>query len=65
MRGRAVEVVIEFFYILAVVAFASGEAEQPFFQDGVFAVPQANGKAQALPFVADAGNAVFSPAVNP
>ena len=46
MGRRAIEVVVIFLDVLAVVALAVGEAEQAFLQDRVLAVPQGEGKAQ-------------------
>ena len=63
MRGRGVEVVVELLDVFAVVAFAAGQPEEPLFEDRVLAVPQGQGKAEALLVVADAGDAVFAPAV--
>ncbi len=39
MRGSTVEVEVTFFYVLAVIAFFSGEAEEAFFEDGIALVP--------------------------
>ena len=63
MGRRAVEVEVVLLDILAVVAFAVGQAEEPFLQDGVLAVPQRQGEAEALLVVGDAGQAVLAPAV--
>ncbi len=63
--GRGgVQVVVEFLHILAVVGFAVGEPEQPFLEDRVLSVPQHQGQAQVLVLVADAGNAIFAPAIS-
>jgi hypothetical protein len=63
VRRRAVEVEVVLLDILAVVAFAVGQAEEPFLQDGVLAVPQRQGEAETLVVVRDAGQAVLAPAV--
>src|SRR5688500_19480499 len=62
--GRCiVEIEIIFFDVFAVIAFTIGQAEVPLLQNGVDAVPQGECKAQALPIVRDAGDAVFAPAI--
>ena len=63
MRGRAVEVEVVFLHVLAVIAFVAGQAEDPFFQDGIALVPQSQGETDRLLAVADAGQPVFIPAV--
>ena len=40
MRRRGVEVIIEFLYVLAVIAFGIRETEQPLLQNRVLPVPQ-------------------------
>jgi hypothetical protein len=61
---RAVDVEVVLLHVLAVVAFAVGEAEEAFLQDRVLFVPQGDGEAQPLFVVADAADAVFTPAVS-
>jgi len=39
VRGRTVEVVIIFLYVLAMISLWSGKAEKAFFKDLVFFVP--------------------------
>src|SRR5207302_3440105 len=51
--------------VLAVVALRAGEAEQPFLEDRVGAVPECKREAPGLMVVADAGEAVLAPAVGP
>ena len=63
MRGRRVQIKIIFFDIFAVVALVAGEAEQSFLQDRVTAIPQRQGKTDELVAVANAAQAVFSPAI--
>ena len=46
--GRAVEVEVVLLDVLAVVALAVGEAEQPFLQDRILAVPQREREAEDL-----------------
>jgi hypothetical protein len=58
-----VEVVVEFLDVFAVVALGVGEAEEAFFKDGIFFVPEGEGEAEALLAIAEAGEAIFAPAV--
>ena len=51
------------FNVFAMVALAVGQAEQPLFQDGVFAIPECQCKADQLFVVGDAGQSVFAPPV--
>src|SRR5450631_1782605 len=51
--------------VLAVVPLRVGEAEGPFLEDGVHAVPEGERQAEALLDVADAGHAVLVPAIRP
>ena len=64
MGRGAVEVEIIFFDVLPVVALAIGQAEQPFLEDRVLAIPQRKGKTQALLVVAETRKAVLSPMVS-
>src|ERR1700730_230328 len=45
------------------VAFAIRQAEQPFLEDRVAAVPQREGQAHELPVVGKTGDAVLAPAI--
>jgi len=63
MGGRAVQVEVAFLDVFAVIALIAGEAEEALFQEGVFAVPEGEGETDLLMAVADAGNAVFVPAI--
>jgi len=63
MGRRAVQVEIILLDVLAVVALTVGQAEEPFLQDGILAVPQRQGEAETLVVVGDAGQAVLAPAV--
>ena len=63
-RG-AVEIEIVFLDVLAVVAFAVGQAEQPFLEDRVLAVPEGQGKTQDLMVIADPCESVLPPTVGP
>ena len=62
---RAVEVEVVLLDVLAVVAFAVREPEEPLLQDGVLAVPQGEGEAEVLLVVGDPAQAVLAPAIGP
>jgi hypothetical protein len=63
MRRCRVGIKIVLFYILAVIAFAAGEAEKTFFEDRITAVPQSQGEADELVLVGNAGKTILTPAV--
>ena len=63
MRRRGIEVEVTLLHVLAVVALIAGEAEQALFENRIAAVPERQRETQALVVVADAGDAVFAPAV--
>jgi hypothetical protein len=65
VRRRTVEVVVVLLHVFPVVALAVGEAEKPFLDEGVFAVPEGVGDADALLGIGNAPDAVFAPAVGP
>ena len=60
-RGIQVEVVL--LEVLAVIALAVGQPERALFEDGVLPIPECEGKAEPLPVVGDAGQAVLAPVV--
>src|SRR5262249_59134698 len=59
-RGE-VEVVLR--HVLAVVALAVCQAEQPFLENRIGAVPERERETQKLAIVGDAGQSVFTPVV--
>jgi hypothetical protein len=63
MRRSAIEIVVVLFDVFAVIALAVGEAEQPLFEDRIFAVPQRERETKALLIVGNAGQTVFAPAI--
>src|SRR5262249_10192137 len=63
MRRRAVEVEVVFLHVLAVVALAIGQPEEPFLQDRITAVPEREREAEPLLAVGDSGQPVLTPAV--
>jgi hypothetical protein len=64
VRRSAIQVEVILFDIFAVVAFAVGQAEQTFFQDGVFAIPESECKTEMLLVIGDTCQAIFTPAVS-
>jgi hypothetical protein len=63
VRGRGIEVEVVLLHVLAVIALAVGQAEQPFLEDRVTPVPQRNREAEPLLVVRDAGEPVLAPAI--
>ena len=63
VRRRRVEVEVVFLDVLAVIALAVGQAEQPLLENRVLAVPQGQREAEPLLVVGDAGQAIFAPAI--
>ena len=59
----AVEVEVIFFDVLAVVAFAVREPEEPLLEDRVFPVPESQRKAQVLFVIGNTGQTVLAPAI--
>src|SRR5690349_5517538 len=64
VRGRRVEIEVALFHVFAVIALIAGEAEEPFFEDGIAAVPQREAEAHHLVTVADSADAVFAPTIS-
>src|SRR5207249_4581131 len=60
-----VEVELVLLDVLAVVALAVGQAEEPLLEDRVLAVPQGDGEAEELLIVRDYCEPVLAPAVRP
>ena len=63
MGGRRIEVVVDLFDVLAVIALMAVQAEQPLLQNGVVIIPEGPGKTQPLVIVPDAQQPVFGPAI--
>ena len=62
--GRcAVEVIVKLLDILAMIAFRTRQTEKPLLENGIFSVPQSEGKAESLLFIANPGDAIFAPAI--
>src|SRR5262249_16050496 len=65
MGRRAVEMEVILLDVLTMVGFAVGEPEQAFLEDRIPAIPQGQRKAQTLAIVADASQAILTPAIGP
>src|ERR1700756_1551698 len=63
MRRRAVEIEVVLLHVLAVIAFAVGQAEEAFLQDRIGAVPERHGEAETLLIVAHARYPVLAPTI--
>jgi hypothetical protein len=60
----AVEIIVVFLDVFAMVAFLVGEAKKAFFEKRVALVPEGDRHAEILKPVAESGQAVFVPAIN-
>lgn len=60
---RAVEVEVVLLNILAMIALAVGQSEEPLLENCILAVPQGQREAEVLPVVGDAPQTVLAPAV--
>jgi hypothetical protein len=58
-----VEKVMVLFHIFTVIALRAGQAKEALFEDRICLIPQAEREAQSALFVADAQQALFTPAV--
>ena len=65
MGGNIIQIIIKFLHIFPVVSFGIAEAKHSFLENGIFSIPQGNGKTQLLIDVGDTTDTVFAPAVNP
>ena len=65
MRRRGVEVVIKLLHVFAVIALAVRQAEKPLLQNRVLPIPEGQSQTEALMVVAQAGDAIFAPAIGP
>src|SRR5690606_15526870 len=63
VRGGTVEVKVGILDILSVVALVAGQAIDALLEDGVLAIPEGQGEAEATFTVGDAEKAVFPPAI--
>jgi hypothetical protein len=63
VRGRAVQVVVILFDVLAVVTFTVRKAKETLLQDGVVAIPESQAEAQALLVVGITCDAIFTPVI--
>src|SRR4029453_8996237 len=65
MRRRRIEIEVVLLDVLAVVTLTVCEAEQPFLEDGIFAIPKGEREAQQLPLVGNARETILAPAIGP
>jgi hypothetical protein len=63
MGREIVEMVIQLFYVLPVVALLISQAEEPFLQDGVFPIPEGDGETEILEKIGDTPEAVLPPLI--
>src|SRR5690242_17128763 len=63
MGRRAVQIIIIFLNVLAVIGLAVGQAEDSLLEDRVLAVPQRQRKAQSLLVVTDPGKPILPPVI--
>ncbi len=63
VRRRAVDVEVVLLDVLAVIAFAVGEAEQPLLENRIALVPEGEREAELLLVVADTAESVLAPAI--
>src|SRR3981081_463656 len=64
MRRCVIEIEPVFLYVLAVIALVAGESEHPLFENRVAAIPERERENQQLVTVANARDAVFTPAIS-
>src|SRR5277367_1562223 len=64
MRGGCIQVVVELFDVLTVIAFTVGQTEQTLFENGITLVPQSQGEAERLLIVRKPRNAVLAPPIS-
>ena len=65
MGRRAVEVKIVFLHVLAVIALAVRQAEEPLLEDRVATIPERERETEPLPVIADARQSVLAPVICP
>jgi hypothetical protein len=63
VRGRGIQVEVVLLDVLPVIAFGVGEPEETLLENRVSAIPQPDRETEALLFVAESREAVFTPAV--
>src|SRR5689334_8425432 len=63
VRGRGVEMKVILLHVFAVVSFISGQAEEPFLENGIGFVPESEAETDILMTVANGGESVLVPTV--
>jgi hypothetical protein len=61
----AVEIEVILLDILAVIAFAAGQAKESLLENGIAPIPQRQRKTEALLVIGKASESIFSPSVRP
>ena len=64
MCRRAVEIIIQLFYIFTMIAFIVGKPKKSFFKNVIFVVPESQCQAYMLFIIRDSPNSVFPPSVS-
>ncbi len=65
MSGCGVEVVIALLHVLAVIAFGTGQPEEPLLEDRVASVPQGDAETEPALAIGKAEQAILAPAIDP
>src|SRR5215213_5978408 len=65
MRGRSVQIVIDFFDVLAVVPLRIRQAKETLLENRIPPVPERQRQAKVLSAIADPGDPIFTPAISP
>ena len=63
MSGGGVQIVIELFAVLAVIALVIGQPEQALLEDRITFVPQGEGQAKSLVVIGKSGDAILAPSI--
>jgi|SRR5574338_1543618 hypothetical protein len=65
MGRRALDVKVVLFDVFAVIPLTVGQSEEPFLQDGIFSIPEDEGKTEELSVIRDTRQSIFPPAISP
>ena len=63
MGGGGIEIVIELFAILAMIALAIGQAKQALLENRIAFVPEGKRKAKSLVMISESGDAILAPSI--
>lgn len=64
MRRCGVEIVVEFFYVFAMVSLLSRDAIKTLLENGVYTVPERHRETNALVIVGESSKTIFSPSIS-